>query len=192
MKKICIVQGVGFFKDNPAKDMKEFMKKLSGKTGAECFVHRWQHDGKPPKDPRNSLFFKPFREWVHEVMMDYAQVVVKLEGLQEDLPEADMYIGHSAGGVIVADGTDKPRIICGCPVQLIRNLVKPNTEADILNLMHYRDPIAAPIIGARNEITKDPAIWSLVNPIAAHTSYWTGEDAMKHIVKYYKARVEGV
>jgi len=202
MKKICVVHGVGY-EQKANKPIDEFMRKLREATDAYVFPYLWNHSGDKPKDSRKSWLFPAVRDWTQEVLMDYTYVIMKLTGDAKEysfqLPDADMYVGHSAGSVIVSTRSHLPLVLFGSPVQLINNVghdVHAETSymletvdervksgrtdnTNILNIMHFRDPIAAPLDEAVNKIVYHPYFYSFANFAAAHTSYWTNKDVLK-------------
>ena len=190
MKKICVVHGVGFFGSGAQASIAEFCSDLEKRTGAMVIVHRWEHPGTPPPDTRKTWLFPAIRKWVHEVIMDFGYVMTNLYTLSDSLPDADMYIGHSAGGAIISQ-VNRPKILMGCPLQLLYEVQPKANELDTLNIMHYRDPIAAPVSRSFNKVVYSPILGSIVNPVAAHTGYWASEETMRAIVTFYNARIRG-
>ena len=189
-KTICLVHGVGFYDDKVTSPISVFAGKLHRATGAECIIHTWSHPGTPPNDTRSSFLFDDLRDWTYEILMDFTYVVENLAMLHAALPSADMYVGHSGGGIIAASGT-KPMVLMGCPMQLLRNIVRVAGIPATLNLMHYRDPIAAPInVGTNVVLTRPISLLTYVNPVAAHTSYWKSDVVLKHVINWYKEKVE--
>lgn len=184
-KRVCVVHGVGFYSDLSKADVAAFAKNVSDKTGCEAFVYQWDHPGVGPDDERDTLLFKSFRQWVQEVIMDFTYVAKYIADVPA-LPDADLYIGHSAGGVIVAAKTTKPQILMGCPAQLLKNMDIRAKSGMVLNVMNYRDPIASKMDGAENIITTDPLVLPWINPFAAHTGYWTSRQVMKLVVERVK------
>lgn len=191
MPTVCIVHGVGYDSEREIYHGKiaKFAETFTKSTGASTVLYPWLHPGNPPVDTRDSWLFAGMREWMSGIIMDFTHVLYNLNDLTSKLPLADMYIGHSAGGVIVAAKTDRPQVIMGCPVQLIRNVYTCNAEPRTLNLMHYRDPIAAPVTGAVNVVTHEPRWISLINPLAAHTSYWESSEILNHCIDWYNKQV---
>jgi len=190
MNKICVVHGVGFFSEGVHESISSFCTELEKCTGAKVLVHRWEHPGSSPADPRRTWLFPTMKAWVHEVIMDFGYVMTNLYTLSDSLPVADMYIGHSAGGAVISQ-INKPMVLMGCPLQLMYS-VKPKIEAaHTLNIMHYRDPIAAPLDGAFNTVIYKPVVGSIFNPVSAHIRYWDSEEVMRSIVAFYNASVRG-
>lgn len=188
MAKVCIVHGVGY--DDPKELYKgnivDFAKEFGSKTGAETMLFPWGHPGEPPVDPRKGLLFNYVRNWTAGIIMDFSHVLYNLDAITSKLPDADMYIGHSAGAVIVSVKSFKPQILMGCPLQLLRNVRSCNSGLGTLNIMHANDPIAAPVLGAENVIVSGPGWMANLNPVQAHTSYWKNPEVMDICVKRYK------
>ena len=165
------------------------MSKLQKRTAAEVYLFEWDHPGYNLPDTRSGRVFTPVKEWIDEVIMDFGYVTQNLDYLASKLPVADMYVGHSAGGVIVGSSTVRPQVLMGCPFQLIRNVQLRAHSTDVLNIMHYRDLIATPVIAAQNVIINRPFITGWLNPVKAHTCYWTSNAALDYTVRMFEARV---
>jgi len=188
MHTICVVHGVGFFRGLVKETrIKYFCDQLTARTGADCITYAWDHTGKIPGDPaRDTWFFKPIRSFVQEVIMDYSYVLKNLAKLVAEMPIADMYVGHSAGSVIVGSSTARPQVLMGSPLQLVLNLELKATIPDIINIMHYRDPIAAPMTGVDNIVVDHPRIFPLIDPIVGHMSYWNNDEVIEIAADFYK------
>lgn len=179
-RTICVIHGVGFEDDLTGMD--GFVSSLRSITGDKYRTFVWSHPGAVIDDPRSSWFFPAFRDWMHEVIMDFTHIVQNMGVLAASLPEADAYIGHSAGGVIAAcNAYGKPAAVMGCPLQLIKNVHIKTVQANMLNIMHYRDPVAAPVDNADNRIIYSPLFTSWINPFAAHSSYWHNNTAIHYV-----------
>lgn len=187
MKKICILCGVGLEVSDAAY---KFIGKLKKRTGADCFIHKWNHCGAHPIDDRpGRLGFGFMKKRVYEIIMDYSYVIEHLNGLITDLPEADMYIGHSGGSLIVA-GAPRPVVIMGSPLQLFTE-VRVNMTGIMLNLLNARDPIAAQVDGATNVIVSARSLNTYFNPFAAHCGYWESKKSMGLIVDWFDTYAKG-
>ena len=184
---VCIVHGVGYQEPGSVEtsSVARFAKDFGQQTGANTTLFQWQHPGPLPADPRNTFLFKYVREAVDEIIMDFSYVLFNLNMISAQLPLADLYIGHSAGGIIVSVKTDRPQILMGCPVQMINSVRMCSNGANVLNLMHYRDPVASPVNSAENVITYEPLLTSVVNPFEAHTAYWTSSEVMTQCLRWY-------
>lgn len=190
MRKIAIVHGVEI--KIPTEVLTTFANNLSNQTGAKCEVVVWNHPGVIPQDPRSDgFFFGTIRNWTHEVVMDAAfaaiQVLTKPDYV---LPEADMYVAHSAGGILVSELAKGPRVLMGCPIQLLKNAMVPRTcVTEILNLLHQYDPLAATVTGATNVVIKAPFTWRWIGPqlyVMAHTSYWENPLVVTQCADWFK------
>lgn len=192
-KTICLIHGVGFPGSHPSIHV--FGDKLGKRTGANCIVSMWEHPGKFPVDPRSTAaFFGSERDFTWEVIMDFAYVVRNFENRVHVLPEADMYVGHSAGGVLALAKADQPCVIMGCPVQLIKEISQVFSaraySQPILNLLHDRDPIAAPMASVTNKYLTPATMNEYFNPVAAHTSYWTHPGALNEVAAWYNEHIK--
>jgi hypothetical protein len=99
-----------------------------------------------------------------------------------------MYIGYSAGGILISP-FQVPKVFVAAPITLVER-VAPLGAKPILNLMHYRDPVAAPIPSAENIVLKDRSFWYFVNPIAAHTECMNHPNVVEHVLRWYNEHVE--
>jgi hypothetical protein len=186
--KIVALPGVGFqdIKDGNIYLVNELKKHF---PNDEIEYYPWRHeDIKPDLSPFNDCFLmKPIRNWVIEIILDFQEVVTS--AISIDIPDADLYIGHSAGGVI-SIVRNKPTILMGCPAALIKNLEYLNLDSvftnitekrPILNIVNKNDVIGLPFKNAENYYYS--AGW---NPISAHRSYWTNEKVLKKCVEFVK------
>lgn len=190
-KTICIVHGVGFHTNEMNENMKLFAKDVETRTGAICTYYHWNHPGFLPVNSRHSLLFKEMYKFTGEVIMDFTFVTKEIDALLAKLPPADMYVGHSAGGVIVGYQNEKPTVMFGSPYQMVRNAsLHMCSEKPVLNIMHYRDPIAAQVYDATNEIIYMPYIAPYINPISAHSAYWRSAYTIKRTVDWFKRNVK--
>lgn len=192
MSKICIVHGVGYTSESEvyASHIAEFARELARRTGVTSVeLFPWQHPGQAPADPRGGWLFTYLREGLSTIIMDFAHVLYNLDTITKGLPQADMYIGHSAGGIIISVKTDKPQVTMGCPLQLIENVRLCSNGSNVLNLMHAKDPVAAPISGAENVVVRAPMFAGMLDPFSAHTSYWKSGEVMDQCVAWYDKKV---
>jgi hypothetical protein len=191
MRKICVIPGVGFI--SPKDQVYSFASKLTAATAANVSVYDWQHVGEFPDDSRSTqLGFGKIRDWTWEVIMDYTYVVKELDFRTQLVPDADMYIGHSAGSILsYAKGVNKPMVLAASPLQLIRNVKLGVAETrKVLNVMHKRDPIGTPLVDAVNKVIPDIDIWTGLNPVGSHTSYWRDPNFFAICVDWYRQHVE--
>lgn len=192
-KIVCLVHGVGKHVD--LHEVIAFGDRLKQLIPIEYTPYHWQHPGVFPPDPRvNKLWFGMLRDFTWEVIMDFAYAVREFDAHAAQLPDADFYVGHSAGGVLVMARPDKPCAVMGCPLQLLEQF-KPmitlrSTAGDVLNILHNRDPIASPVMGATNEYYDNGSWHELINPIAAHTQYWRADKTVRLVADWYKKTVE--
>lgn len=190
MKRICVVHGVGFASTN-SESIKKFCADIEQRTGAEVQLYKWQHSGEIPDDPeRDNWLFKPVRRFVQEVIMDYTYVMKKMPEILAGLPSADFYVGNSAGSIIVASGTGKPQVLMASPWQLVQNVGLKLSVSTTLNIMYYRDPVAAPILGVRNVVVDTPRRFFLIDPLVGHLQYWDNPAVVDLTADWYHKMVE--
>jgi hypothetical protein len=98
--------------------------------------------------PDVNLPYKDIRHWICEVILDF-QTVVK-HAFEMEIPEADFYIGHSAGSIL-ALVQNKPSIIFGSPAILVESIQGIDAircllnSKPVLNIIHKKDVLAYPI-----------------------------------------------
>jgi hypothetical protein len=188
MKKIVVIPGVGLFGDTiPDRYLFKLIKKELPHFEIEWF--NWAHH---LEIPQVDLSYSTMRKWVCEVLLDF-QMIVK-HALEIDVPEADFYVGHSAGSIL-ALLQPRPSIICGSPAILVEDLqgIHPvdcmlNSQP-VYNLIHKRDLLAYPFPFEHvdNQIT-NTGWWKLSGwePVSAHISYFRDKKLSKKIVKKIK------
>lgn len=180
MNKVCVVHGVGF---SPIA-VENFVTELGKSIDADVELYAWDHPGEPPDPIRSGkYFFGDLREWLWEIIMDYTYTVRHLEEIVQDIPYADMYVGYSAGSIMISP-INAPKVYVASPLTLMRT-VQPLYTETALNLMHPRDPVAAPMPDAENVILKDRSIKRFLNPLAAHMSCMDTKDVLKHTIRWY-------
>jgi len=188
MKKIVIIPGVGLFHDEvPDRYLFKLIEKELPDYEFDWF--NWKHVMEIPK---TTLSYCSMREWVCEVLLDF-QMIIK-HALNIKVPEADYYIGHSAGSILTLL-QNRPSVICGSPAVLVENVqgVDPvdcllSSDA-VYNIIHKRDLLAYsfPMPTVENEIV-DTDWWKLSNyePLSAHTSYFQDEKLCNKIINKIK------
>jgi hypothetical protein len=127
-------------------------------------------------------------------MMDFQKVVT---GASEvEVPDADIYIGHSAGSIIALAQSDKPAIIMGSPAAVVEcipgfqldNLDFPQMiggDRPILNLINRYDILAYPLeyFNVTNyEYTENYLNPFSFFPLSAHISYWKSKKVHREII----------
>jgi hypothetical protein len=138
--------------------------------------------------------FLKTKGWISEVILDFQHVVLNAQDME--IPDADLYMGHSAGSIIaLAKAKKKHCVLFGSPVKLIQsnehekgsflnNCNCPKTK--ILNVLHKNDILGFPIENknCENYIFRSP-YYSLCsyNPISAHGSYWKSNKVVEKVAK---------
>ena len=179
--KIVVLHGVGFFTDNPPDHL--LLHELNKLPNCETIWYNWKHNMDIPL--MDKLDYSDIRTWICEVILDF-QTVVK-HAFDVDIPDADIYVGHSAGSIL-ALVQSKPAIIFGSPAILVES-VQGIDAADclvssqpVLNIVHKKDVLAYPLPFANNVIVSDPW-WKITawNPVADHSCYWDDKRIVKII-----------
>ena len=203
-KKIVVIPGVGFHIE------KEVHQKLIGKlatdTGCEVEYYLWEHSLQNPKVDK-PLKYCGIRNFLGEVILDFQQVISHV--YEMPIPEADYYIGHSAGSILALSKEDKNCIIMGSPAILtellhyqIRNRRGKKFEENgflqrslsskarrILNIVNLYDPLSYPINSQTENFIFKPRWYQLSAKIPpfSHTCYWNNEMIINKIVETINA-----
>jgi len=185
--KIVFFPGVGFNKD--LSKYEGFLKTLQKRVSFEYEIFNWLHSHlenehfKEHLDLDKNLRFRKIRGLFSEVVLDFQHVLFHAQDMK--IPEADLYMGHSAGGIIaLAKSQNSNCVVFGSPIKLvqtenyqkesiIRNCKCKSTK--VLNFVHKNDIIGYSIEkeNTENHILSSP-FYSLAtySPIAAHRYYW--------------------
>jgi len=190
--KIVIFPGVGDDEVRPSH--KYFANELEKGLGCETEVFVWEngHD-----HPVITLPFKDTRNFVCEVILDFQHVVIHAKEIK--VPEADIYIGHSAGSIL-ALAQNKPCVIFASPAALVELIyedeavktykdVMNGTENKVLNIVNKYDVIAYPLDGTNVENYEYQGGWFkplTYFPVTAHIHYWRSKKVIKKIIETIK------
>jgi len=191
--KIVFFPGVGF--QNDLKKYEQFLNTIQREISFEYEVFNWMHGylsenhDSDHNDLSENLSFKKTRSWFSEVILDFQHVLFHAEEMK--IPEADLYMGHSAGSIIaLAKAKGGHCVTFGSPVRLIQtgNHEKSSfiyscqcKKTKVLNFIHKNDVIAYPIDkeNTENYVFNSPFYsMSAYNPITAHSSYWTSREVV--------------
>lgn len=185
--KIIVLPGVGFNKSTEVYNA--FANKVSKGLNCECSVHYWEHDWNIPD---LSLPYDNFRDYVAEVILDFQQVV--RHAFDMNIPEADYYIGHSAGSILSLVQL-KPCIIFGSPAALVEVVnekndtdvrIKSSTDSiPILNIINKYDLLSYPLNWDNvNNVYLSGSVFSPTTyfPLSAHIFYWRSDKVIYEIV----------
>ncbi len=192
--KIVVLPGVGTNDIKPSH--KYFLDKVTKGLSCEGEIFMWEHGH---QHPQSTLPLKKTRDFVCEVILDFQQAVV--HALDMKVPEADIYIGHSAGSIL-ALVQNKPTVIFGSPAALVElidessgnavdifnGIMRENTN-NVLNIINEYDVIAYPLQGVNIENYEySGKIFSPLTyfPVNAHTHYWTCDRVIEKIIKTIK------
>ena len=188
--KIVVFPGVGFHTN--LTEYSGFIDKI--KTGCDCDVtmFNWKHDWPIPD---TKLPIVSVRKWICEVLLDFQQVI--RHAIEMEVPEADFYIGHSAGSVI-ALVQKNPCIIFGSPATLVEiaqfGEMVPRTELmkamnndgrKVYNIINKSDQLAYGLSwpSVENYTYSNSAYCPCTyNPLAAHSDYWDNSRVTQKIV----------
>jgi len=189
--KIVILPGVGFhIHTNPNKiQLIKHLKKAFPQCSIDYFNWDNQHVPTPPL--KDNWLIKKARAFIIEVIKDFDAVCTK--PLDIFVPEADIYIGHSAGSIL-AIIRNKPAIVFGSPYSLIRDLyLRTENSFDtikmlvehrnypVLNIINKKDLLAYHIDSAENYYFKGG-----FGPISAHLTYWSNKTVIEKITEKIK------
>jgi len=191
--KIVIFPGVGSDRVKPSHEY--FAGKLRDGLRCDTEIFIWEngHD-----HPQTNLPLKDVRNFVCEVILDFQQVVV--HALDMKVPDADVYIGHSAGSIL-ALAQDKPSVIFASPASLVELIHDNNLEAkkfndiirrnksNVLNIINKYDVISYPLDGNNIENYEYSGSWCnplSYFPVTSHIGYWRSDKVIKKIIKTLK------
>ena len=190
-KKIVLLPGVGIHKDKVIYH--EFLSQVIlglYRRGIECTgeICIWENGHDDEIIPL--MPYEKIRRLFCSVLLDF-MVSVK-DGNSMPIPEADFYIGHSAGSIIALT-RGKPCVIFGSPASLV-NLIYDETikakwcsfmlrkgGSEVLNIINEYDPIAYPLHDLFCEnYTFKPSWWRFLSkePFTSHVSYWTSKEVI--------------
>jgi len=190
--KIVFLPGVGFHGDH--SNVIRFFDKIKKEIDCDIEYFQWKHGymGGSHDDHHHTpnLPYKNARSFFSEIILDFQHVLRYSDSME--LPEADIYMGHSAGSIIAIQ-QDKPCILFGSPALLIEDLQFANDDLlqrclckdrSVLNIVQDKDIIGYPINHDHVEDFIFKGCWFnplTYSPIAAHGSYWTDKDVLKKI-----------
>ncbi|MFW5803996.1 MAG: hypothetical protein ACOCWG_02075 [bacterium] len=195
--KIVVFPGVGFNsnKNEHTSFCKNIVQKLSQK-GIDCEMEffYWEHNWTLLDV---NLPYKKLRRWLAEIILDFQQV--SKYAFEMKVPDADYYMGYSAGSVLAIAQESKSCIILGSPTVMVESVKPKNQESFskrfqkaidydnrfILNIINKYDQLAFPINGHNNiENYIYKTNWlrpHTYNPIAAHVNYWNHSNVINKI-----------
>jgi len=187
--KIVMLPGVGVQEDTDKYE--KFLDKFRTKFQCEAEVFVWEHG---LLYPVHNLPLKKTRDWIVEVMMDFEKVVTGSSEVK--VPDADIYIGHSAGSIIALAQEGKPSIIMGSPAAVVECI--PGFKLDnisfyqmmkgdrpILNIINRYDILAYPLeyFNVDNyEYTGNCLNPFSFFPLYAHINYWKAKEVSEKII----------
>lgn len=208
--KIVVISGVGY--QNNDDSIKCLMGKIQKEVNCEYEAFKWNNPSLRATmqasttellfNKMSDVAYELLRRFVTEVIMDF-EFALKYGGIV-DVPEADYYIGHSAGTLFTM-AQDKPSAMMGSPVALVKYLpTVANSEnlfinsildndKSILNLINKYDVIAYPV--NEPEVQNVYFSGSKINPMSyfpltAHTGYWESNFVASQIAKHIKSVIK--
>ena len=185
MLRIVILPGVGFHTDED-EHTSRLMKTLRREFNGLVSYCNWNHKFKQPDISFSKGFIKAaLRKWLAEIIFDFQQVTTNCSNLE--LPEANVYIRHSAGSLLALK-QDKPAIIFGSPAAIVGKMnfdasIQLTSGHPILNIINKKDPIAYPL--PYNYIDNRYVKFGLTS-VKCHTGYWDNRKVVNEIVTWIK------
>jgi len=192
-KKVIILPGVGF--QSTLEVYNSFANEIKSGVDIETEIFLWQHS---MPFPSFNLAYESARVFLTEVLLDFQYILLRTNEIV--LPEADFYIGHSAGSIIMLFKTDKPSILMGSPALIIDKLSEArrisellpsivakkdgSTGDTILNIYNRYDVLGYPLgwDNVRNfSFSENPLSVNTYNPLMAHTSYWKNKTVINTV-----------
>jgi hypothetical protein len=198
MPTICFVHGVGNHKAGFSKPLSDRVHKA---TGATVIEHVWYHNSPLPDQPSTGWAMASLRNLTAEIILDFTRSIQDFTNHTNNLPEADMYVGHSAGSIIICGDKNegKPKVLMGSPMQLVfqetsskdvkavRSLLRIGPKT--LNLVCQQDVVALNLNMDRVKNFVFPVTFFDVLgrciPLIAHTKYWDSQLCAQEISKWY-------
>lgn len=196
MSKAVLVLGVGFH-NNSEKEQK-WIDEISERTGYETELFIWDHALK------RKLHYGCLRDFFIEIVLDFKHIILNASEIK--LPEADVYIGHSAGSILSLLQPNKPAIIMGSPVSVLDIISNSNekqgaiseniinvmanieyNKRQILNIINRHDiisyPLHLPNTGVENVYYQEKWYKPIdIFPLGAHGNYWRSKYVKKTII----------
>ena len=179
LMKICILPGVGYQSSEPDYPLIQALKENNTVVYFDWSNKRLLH----------LYLIKPFlSNYVREILLDFQQAI--LHGNTITLPEADLYIGHSAGGLIAAT-TNKPAIFLGTPFHMVMQVGTSDVNSLIskpfrrLNIVNIYDIFSEGTVGLTNMEYKS-SLLSKYLPWLAHVDYWNNSKVITTILDFIK------
>jgi hypothetical protein len=203
--KAIVIPGVGKQKDE-RNLIKNFCSNIRNRTGYEAEIFRWDHDHDYVYD-QGSLKYSLLRNKFTEGIMDFQYVIFNASSIE--MPEADVYIGHSAGSILSIMQSKHKCVTMGSPLPLVgaiyhnlyynfshrslNELIKNvyGSKRKILNIINSYDIVAYPY-GLENADVENYTYktcffnFKNLNPWYAHENYWSNNDVMDKIVNFLK------
>jgi len=189
MRRIVCLPGVGFHFSKHNNLIKSLEKSF---PNAEIEYFDWKHGNIFPElSWKDSTYHNIIRRFSAEIMFDYNQAIKY--AFQTMVPDADLYIGHSAGSILALAQFNKPCIIFGSPAVISENswfndkvnyIINSKVEQTgivrpVYNIINKYDILSYPINFDNIEnVTYKKHYW---NPIAAHLDYWKNPDVIKMV-----------
>ena len=176
--KIVLFPGVGLIKD--ISKYEQFLSVATKRLSCDVEIFCWEHKYTLPEI---TLPYSSARKWFAEVILDFQQIVKYAD--QMEVPEADIYLGHSAGSVLALAQKGKPCILYGSPAALVEVIQDDGVIRDyvkdvrpILNVVNKYDLIAYTITAEHVENKICSGRWFnpfTYFPVSAHGYYWTSK-----------------
>ena len=198
--KVVVLPGVYAYEEKPVYD--KFLNKICSALKCDGEVFIWEVGS---QHPETDLPYKTLRDLACGVILDFQQAIKY--ALDTEVPEADIYLGHSAGGILSLAQKDKPCCIFGCPAALVEmlnaiekencrnfsrlellNRIESNSRP-VLNIVNKYDILAYPI----DQPNVENYIYgcSGINPfsyfpVTAHSDYWSNKRISDKIIETIK------
>lgn len=192
--KIVLFPGVAV--DKIGDDHKYFLRQIRNKLDCEGEIITWEIGHNVPVF---NLPLKDTREYLCKVILDFQTVIV--HATQMKVPDADLYLGHSAGSIIALAQKDKNCVTFGSPAALVEcarsseraiidviRLINSGNRK-VLNIVNKYDVIAYPVNKPNVENYKfGGSCWNPLtySPVSAHHSYWRSQTVINKIVDTVK------
>ena len=200
--KVVIFPGVNF---KMAGSHKYFLKKITDGLGCTGEIFVWEN---PHVLPPFNLPLQDTRNILCGVLLDFERVLLHSQEIK--VPDADVYIGHSAGS-IMALIQDRPCVTMASPAALVDTLIQEENSApakdpevalaaarvlkalsthQVLNVINRYDLVAYPFIKPNIENYEYTGTWcnpNSYNPLVTHSDYWTNKTVIDKVITTIKS-----
>jgi hypothetical protein len=199
--KVVFIPGVGY--QNSNSKYGKFLDGLKEEVNFEWEIFNWSHSNLEEEhaelhqSDHPEMEYNILRGWLSESILDFQYVLLHSNEIK--VPDADIYIGHSAGSIVALTHAKEKCVLFGSPLNLIElDRVSNNTTliysrrakiTKVLNFIHKKDVLSHPL--KHENVTNIFINNNFLNifgysPIKAHNSYWKSKKVKKEMIEALK------